>query len=74
MHVAPDNAAAADQIARRILDTAQRLATQPLTGRRGRRTGTRELAVPKTAYLLIYRIRPNAVQILRVLHHARKYP
>ena len=74
MHVAPDNATAADQMARRIFDAAERLATQPLTGRRGRRKGTRELPVPRTAYLLIYRTRPREVQILRVLHHSRKNP
>jgi toxin ParE1/3/4 len=44
----------------------------PERGRPGRVTGTRELVV--APYLIAYRIRPNAVQILRVLHGARRWP
>ena len=74
MYIVPDDAVAADQMAERILDAAQRLVTHPLSGRPGRRKGTREFPVPGTPYLLIYQARSHAVQVLRVLHHSRKYP
>lgn len=54
MYIVPDDAVAADQMAERILDAAQRLVTHPLSGRPGRRKGTREFPVPGTPYLLIY--------------------
>jgi plasmid stabilization system protein ParE len=36
--------------------------------------GTRELLVPKTRYLIPYRIRADQVEILRVFHTSRKPP
>jgi toxin ParE1/3/4 len=43
-------------------------------GRPGRVTGTRELVVDGTPYILPYRVRNRVVQILRVLHGARRWP
>lgn len=43
-------------------------------GRPGRISGTRELVVTKFPYILPYRVRNNAVEILRVFHTARKWP
>ena len=43
-------------------------------GRPGRVEGTRELVVPDTPYLVPYRGRGHAVEILRVFHGARKWP
>jgi toxin ParE1/3/4 len=42
--------------------------------RPGRVEGTRELVVPDTPYLVPYRVRGHAVEILRVFHGARKWP
>ncbi len=52
------------------------LADHPEAGRRGRLDGTRELVIPRTAFLLIYRIDKKAqkVEILRLLHGAQKWP
>ena len=36
--------------------------------------GTRELVVPRTAYIVPYRVREDVVEILRVLHGARRWP
>ena len=74
LHVAAENPHAADQMAERILTAARELALHSLIGRPGRRNGTRERVVSHTPYLLIYRARAHSVQILRVLHHSRKYP
>jgi len=44
-------------------------------GRGGRLDGTRELVVPRTAFLLVYRIDRKAqrVEILRFLHGAQQW-
>ncbi len=49
------------------------LAEHPELGRVGRVGGTRELVVTGTPYLLVYRIRGDELQILRVLHGRRQW-
>ena len=43
-------------------------------GRMGRKPGTRELDLVRMPYLAIYRIRKEAVEILRILHGAQSWP
>jgi toxin ParE1/3/4 len=50
------------------------LSDQPDAGRAGRVHGTRELVIADTPFILPYRVVENTVQILRVLHGARKWP
>jgi toxin ParE1/3/4 len=45
----------------------------PEIGRPGRVPGTRELLAHRH-YFLIYRVRGNTVQILRLLHTSRQWP
>jgi len=42
-------------------------------GRLGRVKGTRELVVSGTPYVICYRVEPDAVVILRLLHGAQKW-
>lgn len=74
-HIAADNEPAAVAIVRRIHTTAQRL-HDPVayTGRTGRVADTRELIVTGTPYVVVYRQRGEALEILRVLHGAQKWP
>ena len=58
----------------RIDGAVGRLADHPGSGRPGRISGTRELAIPNLHYIVAYRIRRERVQILRVLHAARRWP
>lgn len=58
----------------RIEHHAELLSEFPLMGRTGRVTRTRELPVPGTPFILVYRVLPNALRIGRVLHHALRYP
>ena len=51
-----------------------RLALHPYSARQGRVAGTRELVVPRTPYLIVYRIEQAAVVILRMLHGAQDWP
>jgi len=73
-YIARDNPEAAARVVTAIAETLGRLARYPALGRAGRVTGTRELVVPGTPYIVPYRVRGDAVEILRVFHAARKWP
>lgn len=73
-YIAEDNPAAAFPVAAKIWNTSRMLSDHPAMGRPGRVLGTREMVVPGTAYVIPYRVVANEVQILRVLHGARKWP
>lgn len=73
-YIARDDPEAAARTVGRIVSSIDRLAAYPASGRPGRVPGTRELVVPGTPYLVPYRVRGDAVEILRVLHAARQWP
>jgi len=50
------------------------LVSFPDSGRPGRRKGTRELVVGRTPYIIAYRSRGDAIQVLRVLHGRQRWP
>nr|WP_245903646.1 type II toxin-antitoxin system RelE/ParE family toxin [Humitalea rosea] len=57
-----------------VLSAVAALTEFPGTGRPGRRSGTRELVVPRTPYIVPYRVRGDAVELLRVLHGRQRRP
>ena len=57
-----------------IIDHAEILSDHPNFGRIGRRKGTRELVFGQQPYILVYRVRDETIEILRVLHTSRKWP
>lgn len=73
-YIEADNPRAAAAVDDRIRVQAERLAAFPESGRAGRVEGTRELVIDRTPYIAVYRVRRDAVQILRVLHGARIWP
>ena len=73
-YIARDNPDAAARIVHRIAASVDRLANHPASGRTGRVPGTRELVVSGTPYIVPYRVRDEAVEILRVFHASRKWP
>jgi toxin ParE1/3/4 len=73
-YIEQDNPGAAKRVVQRILDGAARLGVHPELGRPGIKPGTRELAIPRTPFLIVYRVRDDRVEILTVLHGARKWP
>lgn len=72
-HISLDNPAAAIAMDDLFVEKAHILLDHPMLGRSGRLAGTREFVVHRN-YLLIYRMRPREILILRVLHGARKWP
>jgi toxin ParE1/3/4 len=73
-YIARDAPGSAEAVAHRILDAVETLAEFPERGRLGRVPGTRELVVPRTPYLVAYRVREGLIGILRVLHGAQRWP
>ena len=72
--IAADDATAARLVVRRVLTAVALLAEQPGMGRPGRVPGTRELLVPKTRYIVPYRVHGETVEVLRVFHTSRRLP
>ena len=66
--------ARADAIVDRILASIDVLEQYPNIGRQGRIDGTRELVITGTPFIVFYRLRKSQVEILGVLHAARKWP
>jgi addiction module RelE/StbE family toxin len=73
-YIAADDPAAARLVVRRILSSVALLTDNPAMGRPGRVAGTRELVIPKTRYIVPYRVRESEIQILRIFHTSRKPP
>ena len=68
------NPQAAGEVIDRMRAATRLLAGNPRMGRPGRIAGTRELVVTRTPYVVVYRIGPEQVEILAVIHHAREWP
>ncbi|MBN8534724.1 MAG: type II toxin-antitoxin system RelE/ParE family toxin [Rhizobiales bacterium] len=68
------NPAAAIATRDRIKGAVQRLSDFAQSGRPGRVAETRELIVPGTRFVVVYRVRGEHVQILAIFHAARDWP
>jgi toxin ParE1/3/4 len=73
-YIARDNPAVADRVVRKIRATVNLLIEQPALGRPGRVPNTRELVISGTPYLAPYRVHNQVIEVLRVLHAARRWP
>jgi toxin ParE1/3/4 len=74
-YIARENPAAAKRIVDAIVATTEnRLTRFPKSGRPGRVHGTYELVIPRTPYIVPYRIGGDTVEIVRVYHGSRRWP
>jgi len=73
-YIERDNPEAAEIVADSILRSVEMLESNPMAGRVGRVTGTRELVIAKYPYIIPYRIRGQQVELLRVIHSRREWP
>ena len=73
-YIARDSPTAADRIVNAIVDHLELLTTHPHIGRPGRVAETREHVISSTPYIVPYRVRGEDLQILAVLHGARRWP
>jgi toxin ParE1/3/4 len=73
--IAEESPAGGRRVVIRIVQTVETLLPHnPQVGRPGRVAGTRELVIPRTPYIVPYRIQNQAIQILRVYHGAQRWP
>jgi toxin ParE1/3/4 len=73
-HIAKTNSTAALRIVRAIYGSVEMLSAFPRRGRAGREGGTRELVLTQLRYVVVYRIKEEQVQILRIYHGAQERP
>ncbi|HEY3988650.1 MAG TPA: type II toxin-antitoxin system RelE/ParE family toxin [Acidobacteriaceae bacterium] len=73
-YIAVDSVAAANRQLDLVLESIQGLSMLPGKGRTGRVHDTRELVVPATPYIVVYRLKLTGIQILSILHGARRWP
>jgi addiction module RelE/StbE family toxin len=57
-----------------LYETIRSLKTSPRRGRLGREEGTRELVLSRLPYIVAYRIKQQAIEILHVFHGAQNRP
>jgi toxin ParE1/3/4 len=59
-----------DQIERQI----EMLIQHPEMGRLGRKKDTRELVISRTPFIVIYRVKGERIELIRLLHGSRQWP
>ena len=70
-----DDPAAAQRVVLHIVRNVETLLSQhPEMGRPGRVPGTRELVIPRTPFIVPYRLQGDVIQVLRVFHGVRRWP
>jgi toxin ParE1/3/4 len=72
--ISEENVSAAEKQLDIIERAVEQLANFPEMGRPGRVYGTRELVIQSTPYIAAYRLKGSIVEILALLHGARRWP
>ncbi len=73
-YIRQDNANAALRVVERIFRCIEMLSRYPSAGRIGRVPTTRELVIGRTPFIVVYRTLPKEIQILAIMHAARRWP
>ena len=73
-HIVQDNPPDAVSQGDHVTAQADMLLQHPQMGHPGRKPGTRELVIIRPPFIVVYRIRGQPVEVLRLLHGARKWP
>ena len=73
-YIRRDKPEIARRVASMILDAVDALHLSPNRGRIGRIDGTRELVLPGLPWIAVYRIREDAVEVVRIYHGAQNWP
>ena len=73
-HIAKDNPAVAEEVVAQIVESVNILADFPAIGRVGRISGTRENVVLGLPYIVPYRVNPDTIEVITVMHGAQKWP
>jgi toxin ParE1/3/4 len=74
LYIARDSPSNARLVRDRVKDVFQRLSLHPERGRPGHVDGTRELVIPHTAYIAVYRATGRSLEIIALIHESRQWP
>lgn len=47
--------------------------TPPISGRPGRKLGTRELVISKTSFIAVFRVKGKTIEVISLLHRSQKW-
>jgi addiction module RelE/StbE family toxin len=67
-----DKASAADRVAHKIYESVSLLRNFPKSGRVGRIRNTRELPLTPLPYIVVYRVREEFLEVVRILHGSQR--
>ena len=73
-YIQQDDPAAAAEVAKTLYDGCGGLRNFPHRGRKGRIEGCRELVFPGLPYIVVYQIKDQVVELLRIYHGAQDWP
>ncbi|MFM6473348.1 MAG: type II toxin-antitoxin system RelE/ParE family toxin, partial [Dolichospermum sp.] len=73
-YIIQDNPTAAQELIIKIQNAANQLEKYPFMGKSGRVEGTKELIISNSPYMIIYRVKEESVEVLRILHTSKCYP
>jgi len=73
-YIAQHDPKAAARVAKAILESVENLGDYPAIGRPGRLPHTREIVVPNTPFVVVYTVAERRVEVIAVIHGARKWP
>ncbi|MFM6845117.1 MAG: type II toxin-antitoxin system RelE/ParE family toxin [Dolichospermum sp.] len=73
-YVFQENPTAAQELIIKIQNAANQLEKYPFMGKSGRVEGTKELIISNSPYMIIYRVKEESVEVLRILHTSKCYP
>jgi toxin ParE1/3/4 len=73
-YIGREDPGAAARTAATLLAAVDRLAQLPNLGRPGRVSGTRELVVPGTPYVVAYRLHAERLEVIAVFHGRQAWP
>ena len=73
-HLVARNERAAERVTNVIDTKVTMLERFPMLGRPGRVSGTRELIVAGTPYIVAYRVKGGVIDVLAVIHSSRRWP
>lgn len=73
-YIAEENIIAAKNTISKIQKGVQQIQKYPQVGKKGRVQETKEFIIPNSFYIIIYREKNSTIEILSILHTARKWP
>jgi toxin ParE1/3/4 len=73
-YIQRDSADVARKVAAIVIDAVGGLSLFSNRGRMGRIEGTRELIIAALPWIAVYRVRDEAVEVVRIYHGAQNWP